>query len=285
MYFIKIIYLNYIIADCIIQQKQGGDYMGMFEFDGEKYKRASKHQKEWGKDLISQLSLKGNEIILDLGCGDGSLAEQLSTLVPNGKVIGIDSSSGMIKTAQKIERNNLIFLQLDINEMFFTKKFDIIFSNATLHWIKDHKKLLQNSFRALKTDGVILWDFAATGNCANFFEVIRNKISEEKYVLYFKDFEWPWFMPSKSQYEELISDIGFSDTLILEVNRDRYFSSSAEMIKWIDQPSIVPFIKQLPDKMKGIFRQEVIEEMLKRTQQENGTCFETFRRIQLYAVK
>ena len=71
--------------------------MGTYEFDGEKYKKASRHQKEWGNKLISSLQLKGNEAILDLGCGDGILTEQLSLLVPNGYVLGIDASVGMIR--------------------------------------------------------------------------------------------------------------------------------------------------------------------------------------------
>lgn len=53
--------------------------MDKFEFDGKKYKLASKHQKEWGHDLISELSFKGNETVLDLGCGDGILTEQLAS--------------------------------------------------------------------------------------------------------------------------------------------------------------------------------------------------------------
>lgn len=52
--------------------------MHTFEFDVEKYKKASKHQKEWANSLIRELSLNGNETILDLGCGDGSLTEQLA---------------------------------------------------------------------------------------------------------------------------------------------------------------------------------------------------------------
>lgn len=71
--------------------------MSTFQFDGEKYKRASRHQKEWGNKLISEININGNEVILDLGCGDGVLTEQLSTLVPDGKVIGGDSSIGMIE--------------------------------------------------------------------------------------------------------------------------------------------------------------------------------------------
>lgn len=259
--------------------------MDTFEFDGKKYKLASKHQKEWGNDLISQLSFKGNETVLDLGCGDGILTEQLSLFVPNGKVLGIDASMNMIKTAKKIQKSNLEFAHININEMNFENEFDLIFSNAALHWVKDHKRLLKNAYKALKTNGEILWDFGGFGNCSNFIDVIQKKISEDNYAKYFENFEWPWFMPSKEQYTELVSTVGFSTFTINEVNRDRYFSNASEMIQWIDQPSIVPFIKYIPDEFKETFRQEVIEEMLKRTQQPDGTCFETFRRINIYARK
>lgn len=259
--------------------------MDTFEFDGNKYKSASKHQKEWGHDLISELSFKGNESVLDLGCGDGILTEQLSFFVPYGKVLGIDASINMIETAKTINRSNLQFTQMNINEINFENEFDLIFSNAALHWIKDHKRLLKNAYKSLKTDGKILWDFGGFGNCFNFIDVIQKKIQEDKYAEYFKNFEWPWFMPSKSQYKKLISTIGFSNYTITEVNRDRYFSTNSEMIKWIDQPSIVPFLKYIPQESKETFRQEVIEEMLEKAKQPNGTCFETFRRIKVYAQK
>ena len=102
--------------------------MAAYEFDGEKYKQASRHQKEWGNTLISQLHLCGNETVLDLGCGDGVLSEQIAQLVPQGKVIGIDASYGMLQTAKKLECDNLSFMQIDINDMDFSDEFDIIFS-------------------------------------------------------------------------------------------------------------------------------------------------------------
>lgn len=259
--------------------------METFEFSGEKYRKASKHQKEWGNTLISELQLKGDEIILDLGCGDGTLTEQLSSLVPEGKVLGIDASAGMIQTAEKYVKDNLKFAQMDINTMNFNNEFDVIFSNATLHWIKDHNKLLKNAYAALKQCGVILWDFAGDGNCSNFFEVARQKMNDAKYKEFFLDFEWPWFMPSKSDYEKLVEPIGFSKVVITEENKDRYFLNADEMIRWIDQPSLVPFIKCIPAEMKDTFRKEVIEIMLQRTQQPDGTCFETFRRIHVNAMK
>lgn len=259
--------------------------MAIFEFDGEKYKNSSNHQKEWGTALISQLPLKGNEMILDLGCGDGILTEKLSGLVPNGKVKGIDSSIGMIQTARKIKRPNLEFIQMDINTMDFKNEFDIIYSNAALHWVKNHHRLLEKSYAALKNRGVILWEFGGDGNCSNFFKVVCNEIKKDKYVQYFSDFEWPWFMPTKSQYEELISAICFTAFTVTEINKDKYFPSSDAMINWIDQPSIVPFLERVPHELKTSFRNGIIKEMLGRTLQQDGTYFETFRRIKVYAEK
>ena len=89
------------------------------------------------------MSLNGNEKILDLGCGDGSLTEQLAQLVPNGKVLGIDASAGMITTAQNRVKPNLSFMQMDINTIDFQNMFDVIFSNASLHWIKNMKDFLK----------------------------------------------------------------------------------------------------------------------------------------------
>lgn len=259
--------------------------MTAYEFDGEKYRLASKHQKEWGNDLISELSLKGDETVLDLGCGDGILTERLALSVPHGKVLGIDASVRMIRTAGTIRRGNLNFACMDIHEMHFENEFDLIFSNAALHWVGDHARLLKNAFNALKPHGRILWDFGGAGNCANFLDVMQKKLSDEKYARYFQDFEWPWFMPSKSQYSELISGVGFSDVSIREIKKDRCFSNASEMIRWIDQPCIVPFISRVPQTSKEAFRREVIEEMLKRTRQPDGTYFETFRRLRIYAQK
>ncbi len=61
------------------------------EFDGEKYKETSTHQKEWGNMLISEIPLSGSEHILDLGCGDGVLTAFLAGKVPHGRVVGIDA--------------------------------------------------------------------------------------------------------------------------------------------------------------------------------------------------
>lgn len=274
---IKLVQSNFVCKEAIV--------MKPYEFNGEKYKEASKHQKEWGNQLIAQLELKGIEDILDLGCGDGVLTEHLAALAERGSVLGIDASAGMIQAAIKLRKDNLEFRQMDINELNFTNRFDIIYSNAALHWIKNHERLINASFAALKPGGRIFWNFAGEGTCTNFFEVIRKKMQQKEYKEYFYRFEWPWFMPSKAEYQKLISQAAFSEAEVAEEHADRYFLDADEMIRWLDQPTIVPFLFCVPDVLKGQFRGEVIKDMLEKSVQPDGSCFETFRRIRVKAVK
>ncbi|MDR1906253.1 MAG: methyltransferase domain-containing protein [Clostridiales bacterium] len=259
--------------------------MNQFEFDGEKYRQASKHQKEWGNKLISELNLLGDEEVLDLGCGDGALTEQIAILVPNGNVVGIDASIGMIRVAQKLKQPNLSFVCADINDIEYENRFDIVFSNAALHWVKNHKKLLKSSLKALKRGGCITWNFGANGNCENFCDIVKTVMKSPIYRNHFFDFEWPWYMPLEDDYNALIKSVGFSESEISYENADRYFENSDEMIKWIDQPCLVPFLKILPNDKKEDFRNMVVKIMIDRTKQPNGKCFETFRRLNVKAIK
>ncbi|MDD2335218.1 MAG: methyltransferase domain-containing protein [Geobacteraceae bacterium] len=249
------------------------------EFDGNKYAKASAHQKEWGASIIADLSLKGTERVLDLGCGDGVLTSLFADLLPNGEVVGIDASQGMIAVALEKERKNLRFILHDIDNLDFSDEFDIVFSNAALHWVKDHHKLLQNVRQALRAGGTIRFNFAADGNCSNFFKVVREAMALDRYSFYFSDFEWPWYMPSINEYKTVVKRSGLRNIRVWDENADRFFPDAQTMVNWVDQPSLVPFLSFVAESDKEAFRNFVVERMIHETQQDDGRCFETFRRI------
>jgi trans-aconitate methyltransferase len=257
-----------------------------FEFDGEKYKVASSQQKAWGKRLISELELRGDERILDLGCGDGALTAELAALVPDGAILGIDASESMIETARKDYAGaNLRFELQDIDAIDFESEFDLAFSNATLHWIKDHGKLQSNVFRSLKNRGAVCFQFAGDGNCSNLIKVIRETMSANQYATHFSEFDWPWYMPTVELYRALLDEVAFAEKKVWSQNADRYFESVEAMTKWIDQPSLVPFLACVAEKDKQSFRDMVVERMIEETAKEDGACFETFRRINVIGRK
>jgi trans-aconitate methyltransferase len=255
------------------------------EFDGKKYETASTHQKEWGAKLIEELGLKGSEQVLDLGCGDGVITRQIAERVPKGNVLGIDASQGMIDAALPKQRNNLHFRKIDIRHLDFENQFELIFSNATLHWVFDHHLLLKSAYRALRIGGFIRFQFAGEGNCTNFENVIREAIAVKEFRSHFDGFEWPWYMPSVDEYSRLAGSSGLRFVRVWGENADRYFSDVAAMIQWIDQPSIVPFLAIVAENQRTSFRNFVVNRMIDKTKQKNGRCFETFRRINLLATK
>src|SRR5271157_1631667 len=253
------------------------------QFDGEQYKKVSSPQKEWGDRVISGMSLRGDERILDMGCGDGVLSERLADLVSDGSVLGVDASESMISTARKLERANLSFKQMDLNHLDFEKEFDVIFSNATLHWIKDHERLLKNVARALASGGTIRFNFGGDGNCPNFIAVIREAMAHHKFSPYFTNFEWPWYMPKAQEYEALVN-ANFANARVWVENADRHFTKE-EMIGFIEQPMILPFLRYVDGRDRHAFREFVIGRVLENTRQADGTYFEAFRRINVFARK
>ncbi|MBM7867590.1 class I SAM-dependent methyltransferase [Heliomicrobium gestii] len=256
-----------------------------YEFDGHRYKEASRLMKEWGRRQIAELSLTGRERILDLGCGDGVLSKQLADLVPQGSVLGVDASVGMIRTAKELEAGNLTFQLLDINKMVFEEEFDLIFSNAALNWIFDHDRLLKSVYQALKPGGKARFNFAGQGNGAHYLAVITATMAEPAYRPYFENFQWPWFLPSADEYRQVVARQGFREATVWGEATDRRFIDTEELIRWLDQPALVPFIKHIPDDRKTVFRDTVVNRMIEGTRQPDGSHRDSFQRINLLARK
>lgn len=255
------------------------------EFDGKKYETASSHQKEWGERLIADLDLAGSECVLDLGCGNGTLTARIAELVPRGEVVGIDASKGMIEAALPKSASNLKFQLLNIDDIDFRDQFDVVFSNAALHWVKDHRRLLANTQRSLRQDGRIRFNFAGDGNCSTLFAVVREAIELPEFAPLFTRFEWPWYMPPVDDYARLVDSIGLSHSRVWEENADRYFPDAETMTRWLDQPALVPFLAAIPTEKRAPFRSFVVGRMTEETRQADGTHFETFRRVNVSAGK
>ena len=150
---------------------------------------------------------------------------------------------------------------------------------------KDHQRLLRNVFIALRKGGCLRFNFAADGNCSHFFKVIKNVMERNEFAGYFKDFIWPWYMPSVDIYTRLINDSELQEVRVWGENADRFFPNTEALIGWIDQPSLVPFLACVSETHKVAFREYVVGEMIQETKQDDGRCFEIFRRINLFARK
>ncbi len=133
------------------------DPLPSFTWNAADYHTSSPAQYQWAQELIAKLGLAGNERVLDIGCGDGKVTAEISRHLPEGKVTGVDNSPEMIRFAfdhfPRTEYRNLTFVRMDARELSFLEEFDVVFSNAALHWIPDHKPVLTGIARSLHPGG------------------------------------------------------------------------------------------------------------------------------------
>lgn len=188
--------------------------MKKFNWDANDYSNFSSEQRKWGMELISKLNLKKDDEVLDVGCGEGRITAEIALKVKRGHVTGIDSSEPMIKLAKRKfpdnEYSNLSFEVCDAREIYFNEQFSVVFSNAALHWVDDHTKVLNGIYKSLKPGGRILLQFGGKGNASAAFLILDEMIKDEEWSKYFKYFKFPYNFPGDIEYSDKITKSGLT---------------------------------------------------------------------------
>ena len=144
------------------------------EWNSEVYHRVSNPQFEWGKKVLDRLKLKGDETVMDAGCGTGRLTAELLERLPQGHVLAVDVSQNMLQKAEEFLKprfdGRVRFVHADLADLRFEAECDGVFSTAAFHWVKDHDALFRGLARALKPGG---WIEAQAGGRGNLEDVHR----------------------------------------------------------------------------------------------------------------
>src|SRR4051812_32616510 len=104
-------------------------------------------------DLMALVEARPAMRVVDLGCGTGELTRLLHQTLRASETLGLDSSAAMLAKSQAFASDGLRFAQQDIDEFAAEGEFDLVFSNAALHWLQDHEALLTQLTKALKPSG------------------------------------------------------------------------------------------------------------------------------------
>jgi trans-aconitate methyltransferase len=148
--------------------------------------------------LLELLEAKAGERILDLGCGTGHLTEQIAA--SGAEVVGVDRSSDMIRQAKE-EYPALQFEVMDAREIAFAELFDAVFSNATLHWIKEPEKVIARIAAVLRPRGRFVAEFGGKGNVGALMTAVEQAWRKVGVSGPTPD---PWYYPSIAEYAGLL---------------------------------------------------------------------------------
>jgi trans-aconitate 2-methyltransferase len=231
-----------------------------YQWDATTYASHSTTQQTIARELISKMNFKGNESLLDIGCGDGKVTMEFAELLPEGRVLGVDNSDEMIAHAKSLfppsSFPNLDFQQADATQLSFDQRFDIVFSNAALHWIIDHRPVIKGIYELLKPKGGIYIQTGAQGNAWDVLEVAYHMMEEKKWRCYFQEFSFPYGFYSPEDYEPWLEEAGFKDIYIDFIENHRVHKDLSNLKGWI-RTTWQPYLYRIPDELREAFIEQL----------------------------
>ncbi len=238
----------------------------MYRWDPEDYHRSSAAQQRMALELLSDVQLRGDERMLDIGCGDGKITAHIAGLVPQGSILGIDRSEDMIRFARETyppeKHPNLTFDAGDASHLDFFGEFDVIFSNSALHWVLDQAPVLAGMKRSLKPGGKIYLQMGGRGNASRTWEALSVLMVQERWSRYFNDFSFPYGFYGPDEYREWLVEAGFEPRRVELVARDMALEGREGLAAWI-RTTWLPFTQRVPEDEREIFISELIAEYMK----------------------
>lgn len=127
----------------------------MTDWDPAQYLRFAGPRLRPAVDLLSRIELDEPARIYDLGCGSGSVTRLIAAHWPKARVTGVDSSPQMLALADASGLPNLGWLQHDLVDWQAESPAHLIYSNAALHWLPDHRQLFPRLLSQLAPRGVL----------------------------------------------------------------------------------------------------------------------------------
>lgn len=124
------------------------------DWNPELYLRFNKERSQPAIDLLNRIEVDAPRKILDVGCGPGNSTRVLAQRWPRADVLGIDNSVAMI-TKAKADYPQAKWAVMDALAISYTDEFDILFSNAVIHWVPDHEMLFNKLMQALTINGIL----------------------------------------------------------------------------------------------------------------------------------
>ena len=238
----------------------------MYEWDPDDYHANSSAQLASAHELIKRLNLKGDEAVLDIGCGDGKITAQIAGLVPRGMVTGIDASGPMIEFAAlkfpTASHPNLRFAVMDAREITFENQFDLVFSNAALHWVQNHGPVLQGIRRCLKPGGKMYLQMVGKGGLAPMIRALLVVLADSRWNRHFQGFQSPNSFYGPEPDRQFIMDAGLEPLRVELVSRTMTQKGRAGLTGWL-RTTWMPVLSRVPSSEGEEFLGRIVDEFLK----------------------
>jgi trans-aconitate 2-methyltransferase len=226
------------------------------DWDGASYDRISGPMEALGLEVLARLDLRGEETVLDAGCGSGRITEALIERLPRGHAIAVDQNPSMVEAARARLDPGADIRLADLLDLELERPVDAIFSTATFHWIADHDRLFERLRAILRPGGRLVAQCGGEGN----IEVLRAKadavVAREPYAEHFIDWRPPWNYAGPRETEESLLSAGFASAACSLQPAPREPEHPREFLATI---VLGPHVQRLPEELREPFMDDVLD--------------------------
>lgn len=205
----------------------------MADWDGAGYAHISALQRTMAEYSLAAVQVRGDERVLDVGCGDGYVTRSIAGRLPHGSVLGVDPSPRMIATAvQASEPPNVDFAVGDVTTMTFADEFDLVVSFNALHWVRAQETAYRNIANALVPTGRVLVQFVCASERPSVEQVAMDVTADPRWSGAFTDFTPPFVHIEPAALATIVRSAGLTVTASDVVDREWDFGSREAFAQW-----------------------------------------------------
>ncbi|HEY5189887.1 MAG TPA: methyltransferase domain-containing protein [Solirubrobacteraceae bacterium] len=230
--------------------------MSARDWDATTYDRVSAPQQAWAAEQLDRLDFHGDEVVLDAGCGSGKITAELVRRVPDGTVYAVDAAPSMVRHTQEALGDHVTALCQDLADLHLPEPVDVVFSNATFHWIPDHDELFAALHRNLKPGGRLLAQCGGRGNIDAFRQASEAVAGEAPFAPHFEGWRKPWNYATAEETEARLQSAGFIDVSCWLEDRP---TELAEPRAFVQTVCLVRHLDPLPAELHEAFVDRVME--------------------------
>lgn len=232
------------------------------EWDAAAYREVSALQAWLADKSLAALTLRGDERVLDVGCGDGRISAAIAARLPRGSVLGVDASQHMVDFAAAAfppaAHANLRFAVADAAALAHPEAFDLAVSFNALHWVRDLAAPLRGLHTALVPGGRAALRFVPAGPRRSLEDVIEDTCTAPAWRAWFTSHQTPFIHPAAADYAALAQATGFT-VRRADVVREVWDFGSRQAFANFADATFVTWTQHLPAERRAEFIADVLD--------------------------
>ncbi len=231
-------------------------------------------------DLLALVEKRPGMRVVDLGCGTGDMTRVLHEAVQAGQTVGLDNSDSMLSKSERYSGEGLSFEKQDIATFKADHTYDLVFSNAALHWVPNHHELFGRLTAALRPGGQIAVQMPANLEHPSHYTA-DDVAAEEPFRDLLEGYLRPSPMLKPEAYAVLLHKLGFSDQHVrLQVYGHR-LESREQVVEWVKGTRLTDYERRMPAHLYESFLARYRELLMERLEDTRPFLY-TYNRILLW---